>query len=287
MQSPQPAVAAERARRQGAHQELAQEQGVALGALEAPLGDPSGDRPVEDGGQELGDVGGAERPQLEALGEVVFPEGDDGVRGRFTRPDGGQDEDLIGSRELVGESGGRLVEEMGVVDQERDPPALAQIPHRLTHPAEDPGPVRACHEIGQERAVGAEGQAGRRLRGGHPDGHEAGPGGEVEALARQPGLAHTGRSDEDDVARAGFEECGDVLELGHPTHEGPCTGPDPRPRVRHGSRVSHVPVRPSTAGPPALAGVSGAVMLVGAAAVVQYVIVTKRSPKSGGTHAIV
>ena len=164
-QPPDPVAGTQAPVVEGTLHELADEHGVAL----APLGEQCGggrvDRSAQHGDEQGGGGVGVEAGHLDALGQPVLPQGDHGVGSRVTGPHGREHGGRARHGDLVHERGGRIVEQVGVVDEQQQPAVLrpgrqggdgaVQQIGAVAHG----GPAGSRHV--QQRGDGAEGQLGR------------------------------------------------------------------------------------------------------------------------------
>ena len=164
-----------------------------------------------------------QRPDVDPLAEAVLPDGLDRVGGGLARAHAGDGEDGPGRHQLLEQQGGRVVQPLGVVDQQQEALAATALHERLGGLAEH-GDAPLDGESGrrEDRGEGAERDAPGGLAGGGPFDVEAGGGAELGDLGRKAGLAHAGRTGEDDPRQiASTEVLARLFEdLGTP-HEGP------------------------------------------------------------------
>ena len=126
-----------------------------------------------------------------------------------------------------------LVEQMRVVDEDRDRLALAARDDCAGDPPHDLHPPATGGQIGDERGVGTERQRRGGLRRADLQPNVSGGGGEREALSGEPGLADAGRTGDQNAAPALAQQPADALELAGPPDERPAQvhlGPGPSRR---------------------------------------------------------
>jgi hypothetical protein len=163
---PDAAVVTERSAVQPRLDQLAQEEDIPL-ATDGEVGGRSRiDRALKDGREELLDVARPEAEEIEPVDDPVLPQGHDGVRGRFTGADRGQDEGTVHHRQLLDQGGRRVIEEMGVVDEERKALSTSGLDESGGRASQEIGTVvhRPGHGIPrgrEERGEGPEREAGR------------------------------------------------------------------------------------------------------------------------------
>jgi hypothetical protein len=121
----------------------------------------------------------------------------------------------------VGQGGGGFVEKVSVVDEDCDRLALALPADCLGDLAQHRQQIPARRQLRHEPGIGSEGEAGRTLGRGHPEGNEPLGGSDGQALGGEPGLPHACWPGQDCSSPAGPEEPGDLLELGRSAHERP------------------------------------------------------------------
>ena len=182
--APDAVLLAQRAVLDRATHELAHEQEVA--ARQAP--DRSGaatiDWPTQSRRQQRLDARGVERLEREERAHVVLPQRLQRVRRGLLAPHGHHRARLTGVDELMQERGRRVVERVGIVDEEHEAPATGPLAQRVPRAHERLAAARIEH--GRERP---ERDRGRRRR--RPDPHDI-QSGELRRglrLSEQPRLA--------------------------------------------------------------------------------------------------
>ena len=194
---PDPPVVAQRAVVEAAHDELPEEQGVSLAADGQADRRRRVHRATQDRAEQILDDRGAQTGQLETLGQTVLPEADDRVGGRLTAPDRGQEKGVVALHHLVDQRGRGVVEEVGVVHQQHETPALGPLHERAGQPAQQLGPAvdhtgRLGAGGGEQRREGPERQGSGRAGGRDPDGGETRLLRQLERFETEARLADTG-----------------------------------------------------------------------------------------------
>ena len=165
------------------------------------------DRSVQHGDEQRGGGVGVEAGHLDALGQTVLPQGDDGVGSRVAGPHGGEHDGRAGHGDLVHERRGRVVEQVGVVDEQQQAAVLRPGRQRGDGAVQQIGAVAGDAPAGsrhvQQGGDGAERQLGRRPSGGDLGGVDAVLRGGAHAGAPEGGLADPRGPGEDDPVGLG------------------------------------------------------------------------------------
>ncbi len=170
----------------------------------------------------MGDGSVVEGEDLQALDEIVLPEGHDRVRRRLAAAHGCHDEAPAAPDELLDQGGGVIVKPMRVVHQQSDRTTAPPLRNGRRRPPQQVGGTGPRFgERGQQRGHSAQGKMHRRTAGHHRRrGIPLGLG-ELQALVAQSGLADAGSTGEHDAALAGGEQAPHTLQLKAPTDQWP------------------------------------------------------------------
>lgn len=167
------------------------------------------------------DFGSRVALQLEAVGQAVLPEGDDGIRCGRARSHGHNDRRVLRSGHLVDEDGRAAVEQVDVVDAEdQSAPAraLGDGEARTQQQLETRVELRLWWQ--EHVREGPERDLGASLRRDHPFRRETGSACRSDALRREPRLSNT-RGTRDDDATPPLGRVADKVELLITAHERP------------------------------------------------------------------
>jgi hypothetical protein len=167
-QPPDTFLAAKHPRVECAEDNLPQEQDVAFGARLEDLHGRPVDRSPECGDEEFAGIVEVEGGQLESLGQPVLPQGHDGGWSGLPGAQRPKDEDAFLRRQKVREGGRGFVEQVHVVDENRDRVAIAGRTNCPGDLAQHLQPVAGRGELRHEVGEGSEGEASRALCGCHP-----------------------------------------------------------------------------------------------------------------------
>jgi hypothetical protein len=175
-----------------------QEQHVALAADREERDRRRIDLATQHRRQQLVHRRAVQAADVDPVGQLVLPERGHRVGHVLAGPHGGQHEDLAPDHRLVDQGGRRVVEQVGVVDQQQQTFPVAGLLHGTHVAAQQVGTVvdPAVVDLGEHRRQRPE----RDLPGGpgaaDPAGHRPPVGGPAHDFAREPGLAHPGRADQ-------------------------------------------------------------------------------------------
>jgi hypothetical protein len=185
-------------------QQLAKQEAVAQGRRPEPVQGEAVDLPAKHRADQLLDLRARQRLQLEPLGEPVLPQGKDRIGYRLAAAKRRQDEHRRCGCELVEQGRRTVVQQVGVVDPEHEPPR-AGLPFQRCHgSAEELRLIRyTLAEDGEQ--LGERPQRDRRCRlgGNRPAGRKPPCARRPEHFAGQPGLADAGLSGDDDAGSLG------------------------------------------------------------------------------------
>ena len=193
-QPPEALLALQQVAVPGREHQLAEEERVATARLRerscrAPL-----EVPAEHRAEKLLDRRGVERAELDAVGDLVLPESDDGVGRLRLAADGGDHEGVTLARQLTHERGRHVVQPVGVVDQQGEVAVGPPLGDGGSRPAEQLGGRPLTGKSREQRGEGAQRDAGGRLRPKGPGGREAVAFRQLQAFGGQARLADTGRT---------------------------------------------------------------------------------------------
>ena len=180
-QRPHAVVIGERSGLEPAIDQLSEIEGVSPAHLEEAPHGCACCRSAQHGDHERLEVRLGQRSKVEAVGKAVFPQRRDRLRRRPRRAHARHEAARPRMDELVDEGGGTVVEEMGVIDYEQQPPlSVASAGDGVGSLAQQPGQIlRRDIAHGEQRGERAERDRRRRPRASDVSGPVAEPGGRI------------------------------------------------------------------------------------------------------------
>ena len=223
-QLPQPVGLNEGAGLEPRDDELPEEQGVPLATIGESAPGHGIDRTSEDGLQQLVDEFLREGPKVDPVRQTIPPQTKDGRGRRRFRPHGHQYEHPLVERQLVDDRRGKLVEQVGVVDEQHDPLVRAPLGDCPADPPEQFGSSEVRTELRQDGGEGPQRQGRRGGDPGHPDRREPPFGRAALAFPGQMRLSHTRGPGQDHATGTGRQPADDLVPLGPKPDKGPFPG---------------------------------------------------------------
>ncbi len=217
-----------------------EERVAATGSPQRLRGDPV-HRAAERGRDQLRAGSRVELGDVDAFEQLVLPECEHRLRCVGVHPDRHDEERQARLGEEVQQRRGGIVEQVGVVDDEEESPFADAVEDRVHGLLQRCGfALGAAERAGKIRRERAERDGSCRPVRADDRARPAPLLGQGDTLGRQAGLAHPGRSGEEDPAVTAVHRRGDIGELVGAAHE--------RPGGRHDG-VSVAPPRPDPGRP--------------------------------------